>query len=196
MCDSAADLGLFLLSFNTCRSFSVHFDAGTALRCPTHLLSVGQLGASRSRARKQGPNDIFHGSPSVLAWKVLQHSHLGWEDRSAWLISYGSSKFFFRLVIEPPPWQGRGHFSSSSPALVAALLSHFCQSVGWKVVVCFSVHPIASYWGDFFIHPTAFGDRFLCTALIGANSSQDGTRVWLFRGALQRTETLNFNVGA
>lgn len=152
---SAADLGLFLLSLNTCRSFSVRFGAGTAPRRPTCSPRGRQLGASSSQARKQSHDDVFRGSPSTLAWNVLRHSHWGWEDKSDWLISYGSTKFFFRLVIEPPPGVGR-----SPPVLVAALLSHFCQSVGWKVVACFSVHSSDRQLlgGDFF----PFGDCFLC----------------------------------
>lgn len=57
-----------------------------------------------------------------------------------------------------------------------------------------SIHLITSNWGDFFIHQAAFGDPFLCTALPVANSSQGGTRVGLFRGALHRRKILNFNV--
>lgn len=62
---SAADLGLFLLLFNTCRS-SVRFGAGTAPQSPTRSSRGRQLGASSSRAREQSHDDIFRGSLPCL----------------------------------------------------------------------------------------------------------------------------------
>lgn len=101
--------------------------------CPTLSLSAGQLGAFSSWPVNKATMDIFCGSPSVLAWKLLRHRYLGWDDGSDWLTSYGSTKFFFQLVIEPPGWGAGGgaHFSLSSPALVAVLFSHFFLPVCW-----------------------------------------------------------------
>lgn len=58
---SAADLGLFLLSFNTCRP-SVRVGAGTAPQSPTRSPRGRQLRASSSRARKQSHDVIFRAS--------------------------------------------------------------------------------------------------------------------------------------
>lgn len=102
---SVADLGLFPLSRDT-YCCCLRFDAGPLCGVPrgpwlrpTRLDSwLPPVPGLVNKATR----DSFRGSPSVLAWKVLRHGYPGWDDGSGWLISYGSTEFFFRLVIELP----------------------------------------------------------------------------------------------
>lgn len=71
---SAADLGLFLLSVNTCRSFSMRFGAGTAPRCPTLLQGADSwvppapgLVNKAMMTSSMGPLPRLHGTFSGIA---------------------------------------------------------------------------------------------------------------------------------